>query len=260
MVEMLTAIAVLSLLIVMLAQITGLVSNAWINGQRDVNNFTKARAMLNLFTNDIQAGLFRSDLCAFPSDGSGGSLIKFYTQRLGIAPSGSTTRELSLVQYAYGSDQSTVAAMSTLQRGDLYFTWSDTPNAVTFGNTSDFGSNTPTARDAASGIVDYRVVFVYADGSLSTTYTVSTSNPLRAIGLTLAVVDDRTLKMLNTTQVQTLRSALDNTVTASSLTSWRSVKAIWENYTDTTMNWKTYPAGFGAGLKIFELYVNLNNH
>lgn len=255
--EMMTAVAVLSIMMVMLGQILGMVSAAWIDGQSHVNNFTKARAMLNIFASDIQSGLFRSDLCAFPSDGSGGTLIKFYTKRQGLIPGGGTARDISIVQYAYGSDQSTPASMSTLQRGDLYFSWTSDASAITFGNTADFGSNTPVARDTAAGVVSYKVVFVYADGTLSTTYTASTSNPLRAVGLTLAVVDDRTLQLLQAGQVQSLRQTFDTAVTASALAGTRSVKAIWEECENGTLNWNTYPKSLAVGLKIFEFYVNL---
>lgn len=257
--EMMTAIAVLSLIMIMLGQVLGTVSRAWVDGQRHVNNFTKARAMLNLFANDIQCGLFRNDLCAFPADNTGKTLIKFYTQRQGIIPLGGTPRTISLVQYAYNADQSTPTSMTTLQRGDLSVTWTATASAVTFGNTTDFGGNTPIARDTVAGVVNYKVMFVYADGTLSETYTANTSNPLRAVGLTLAVVDDRTLKLLKREQIEGLRNAFDETLTATALSNTRSVKAIWELYENSSLDWKSYPASLAFGLKIFEFYVNLTD-
>ncbi len=256
-VEMLTAIAVLSIMMALLGEILAMASRAWMEGQSNVNNFTKARAMLDTFATDIQSGLFRSDLCAFPADASGNTLTEFYTKRQGIVPAGGNGRDISLVQYLYGSDTTTTSGLTTLQRGDLYFDWTGSAGAIPFGNTTNFGNNAPTARDMAPGVVDYKVLFVYADGTVSRLYTVSSTNPLRAVGLTLAVVDDRTLKQLSAQQVQSLRSSLDGDVTDSAVTSNRSVKALWESYENSALNWSAYPKNLGEGLKIFELYVTV---
>jgi len=92
-VEMMTAIGVFTLIIVMLGQVLTTVNQAWVDGQRRVNNFTKARAMLDMFAHDIQAGVFRSDLAAFP-----GTDIAFYTKRPGaLAPGRDSYRELLVV-------------------------------------------------------------------------------------------------------------------------------------------------------------------
>jgi prepilin-type N-terminal cleavage/methylation domain-containing protein len=246
-VEMITAIAVLSLMMVMMGQILAMASHAWLDGERNVNNFTKARAMLDMFASDVESGVFRTDLAAFQ-----GTSIEFYTQRQGVAPSAGAVRSVSLVQYAYKTDQSTPVNMSTLQRGDMSIFWTASANSITFGDTTDFESNTPTFRDMVPGVIDYKPLFVYSDGTLSPTYTVITTNPLHAVGLTLAVVDDRTLGQLTTTQIQALRTAFDGAATGT-----RSVKADWEDYERTSLTWSAYPKSLGAGLKVFEIYVNL---
>lgn len=245
--EMLTAVAVLAMLMVILGKILGTTSRAWVDGQRKVNNFNKARAMLDIFARDIQSGVFRSDLAFFP-----GSAISFYTLRPGFLTSGGTVRGVSIVQYGYSSDQSSNTTATTLQRSDMAISWSSAASTMSFGNTSSFGSNTLNPRDTAPGVVCYKAVFVYADGGYLPTYVSNSSNPLCAVGLTLAVVDDQTLKQLSMDQVLALRAALKESAAGT-----RSVKAEWEDYFRDSSVWNSYPQSLKVGLKIFERYVIL---
>lgn len=238
-------------MIVMLGQILQMVSTAWTNGEKNVNNFTKARAMLEMFSRDIQSGVFRSDLAAFPLTGTV-TTASFYTQLPGVPSTSDPERHVSLVQYVYNPDQSTNVNMTTLQRGDMAISWDSAPTVLPFGDTTDFNGDTVTPRNTAPGVVDYKLLFVYANGSVSTTYTPSTTNPLRAVGLTLLVVDDQTLKLLTISQITALRATFDSSAVT---TGTRSVKADWENYLATSMSWSSYPKSLGIGMKVFERYV-----
>jgi hypothetical protein len=246
-----TAIAVLSLMMLMLGQILQLVGQAWTTGEKKVNNFTKARAMLDMFSRDIQAGVFRSDLAAFPLS-NGTTSASFYTQRPGVPATSDPERYVSLVQYGYNTGQTTTSSMTTLQRGDMAIAWDAAPGVLPFGDTVDFNGDTVTPRNTAPGVIDYKLLFVYANGSVSTTYTYNTSNPLRAVGLTLLVMDDQTLKLLTPTQITGLRTIFDSSTVT---TGTRSVRADWENYLATGMSWSAYPKSMGVGLKVFERYV-----
>lgn len=235
--EILVSVAVLSLMMVFLAKAIGTMGSTWQKGLQRINNFTKARAMLDLLTNDIQAGVFRSDLAAFPN-----SAIAFYTLRPGIGG----TRQLSLVQYAINTSDD----QSTLQRGDLAEKWDST---ISFGSTNDFGGASPTARDTASGVVGFELIFVQKDGSLSRAYSTSTNNPSVVVAVTLAVVDDQANQQLSSLhQATQLRGALKSAVSGT-----RSIRADWESYLASGLSWKSYPASLGTGLKIFERYVPL---
>ncbi len=236
-VEILTSIAVMAIMTAMLGTMILTMGHTWRDAQERVNNFTKARAMLDMLDNDLQGGLFRPDLPAFP----GGS-IEFYTLRPGISTT-QPVRNVSAVGYQISSN--------VLQRSDQSYHWSD---AVSFGSSATFPT-TGTARATAPGVVDFKVLFEQEDGTLSSTYSTSTTNPTRAIGITLAVVDDQTMLVLSAAQATTLRAALDGAISQT-----RSVKADWEGYLNGgSMNWKSYPAGLGVGLKIFERYVILPN-
>jgi hypothetical protein len=229
----------MAIMMAMLGAMILTMGHTWKDAQERVKNFTKARAMLDMMDNDLQAGLFRSDLPAFP----GGS-IEFYTLRPGISPT-QPVRNISAIGYQLPT------ASTVLQRSDQSYPWS---GASAFVTNATFPT-TGTARLTAPGMVDFKVVFEQADGTLSSTYSTSTTNPTRAVGITLAVVDDQTTLVLSASQIANLRAALNGATTQT-----RSVKADWESYLHGPgMNWKNYPSGLGTGLKIFERYVILPN-
>jgi prepilin-type N-terminal cleavage/methylation domain-containing protein len=265
-VEILVAIAVLGVLVLLLAQIFGTMNNVWLYGQGKVNNFTKGRAMLNLLENDIYAAVFRPDLAAFPTV-NGIVQCEFYTLRPGVPIETNTTlRNISLVKYAI-STTTTTPPTSTLERSDMPVSWSDAATYLTFGNTTAFVvAGTLTQRDTAPGVVAFQVVFVQANGSISTTTSSTTgtftpdfsasgtanTNPTRGIGVTIAVVDDQAMKLLTVTQVSSLQTGFAGAVTGT-----RSVKADWENYLNSTITWSNYPKSLSAGIGIFECYVSI---
>lgn len=246
-VEMLTAIAVLSLIVIGLGQILNMTTATWKRGQQESNNLEKARIMMDLFSRDLQCAILRNDLAAFPS-----GQIAFYTQRPGVANGSSgDSRDVSLVMYQMNNS-------NILQRFDFPTAWSSSPDVISFGNTSTLPKLTAAkSRDTVSGIVDYKVVFLYSDGTFNIIYDVTKTKLLRAVALTIAVIDDQTLLQLDKSQqtaskMGMLQTALDNV----SLGASSSYKAAWENYL-STMDWTPYPKGFGSGLRIFERYVTV---
>lgn len=238
-IEMLVAMAVLALITVVLAQMLSATSQTWLTGQAKANNFTKGRSMLDLLARDLQRGLYRNDLPAFP-----GGQVAFYTERPGFSGTTNAVRNLSWVHYNLGATTNTI-----LQRADLAVPW-NAANAVAFGT-----GNTPTGavpRDTAPGVVGFQIQFLYADGSMSTNY--NTTNRPRALAIGLAVVDDKTLERLQTDpfKIASLRNGF-----ASHATGTNSVKADWEEYLKTDLDWNTYPKSLASGLKVFERYVSL---
>gem|GEM_PF-6946421 len=229
-----TAIVVLAIVLVLLVKFAGIAGETWLGGEKQVNNLSKARAMLDLVARDAQAGVFRDDLPAFPPAISG--TLAFYTQRPGVpAVTGTgTVRGVSLVTYALDPDQ----GKTTLKRGDMAILWDSPAHSITFSNTNAFtssASGSVTLRDTAPGIVGFRVLFIQADGTTSGTYAgMSGTNPVLAMGVSLAVLDDRTLGRLNTPAISVLRQKFADPAT-----------------------WDNQPARLSPGLRIFERYVPL---
>jgi prepilin-type N-terminal cleavage/methylation domain-containing protein len=257
-VEMLVSLAIFSLLIISFTYVVELMNDTWIRGRAQVNDFTKARAMLDLMEHDLQAGLYRDDLPAFPIVG-GVSTLEFYTLRSGISTSTtpSTVRDVSLVQYGINSGSAGIGVASTLQRYDFAIAWSDVPlNTMVFGNLASFAVS-PTARDTAPGVLALQALFIGSNGTISTTYAPpSGANPTHCIAIAIAVASDQSLLQLNSTQLSNLQKGFKNAVTGT-----RSVKADWESYLNgNSMNWKQYPQSLATDLKTFERYVLLPNN
>ncbi|HEY8966756.1 MAG TPA: prepilin-type N-terminal cleavage/methylation domain-containing protein [Candidatus Methylacidiphilales bacterium] len=230
-VEVLVAVTVMVLLVGMMAAILGEMGKGWTSARSRVNNFTKARAMLDLMTFDLQGLLSRPDLPPFTAE-------SFYTQR--PAPGPGTSRSVSAIGYKLTD--------TTLQRASRQVDWANTGGVLAFGQAS---VPLPAADydDVASGVIDFKVLYLRSDGTLSGVYTADT----RAIGVTLAVVDDQTMVALGQAggAATRLHAELEE---SASLT--RSVKADWEGRL-RSMRWDGYPKPLGGALKIFERYVSL---
>lgn len=253
---MLTAVAILALLFVMLGGILGTMSRTWKEGQQRANNFTKARAMLDLLARDLQAGLYRPDITAFEFPASPTGAVKFYTQRPGVMSG--TARDISLVQY----QMITTSTGSTLQRGDSGYDWSVNSSSnstlIAFNNAALPNISSSNFRDTSPGIVGFKLLFVYASNTMTTVYpsplqTPTQSDPLKAVGITIAVVDDQAMDQLaSTNKLSILRTALQNAISGN-----RSVKSDWDTYLKSGLDWSTYPKSLATGLRIFERYVYL---
>jgi prepilin-type N-terminal cleavage/methylation domain-containing protein len=227
-VEVLVSMTVLTVMVGMFGTMMLSMGQYWQDAEKRVNNFTKARAMLDLMASDIQSGVFRSELSDFPTT----SLLAFYTERPGV---GTDPRDLSIVGYSLNG--------STLQRSCQAVAWTDVAQPLS-------SSTTLSPQDAAAGVLDFKMLFLQSNGTLSSTYGTNT----RAIGITLAVVDDDTLiRLTQANKVTALNTALEANASMT-----RSVKADWETYLNNGgMNWGIYPKGLGVGLKVFERYVYL---
>jgi prepilin-type N-terminal cleavage/methylation domain-containing protein len=246
-IELLVAMAVLALMTVLLAQMLQSTSQSWLGGQARVNNFAKARSMMDLMARDVQSGVFRSDLGMFAGSTAGQPFtnMAFYTLRPGVSTTaGGPVRDVSLVQYSMDS-------ASVLQRGDLAIAWTGSAASnITFGTTNALPELARiVSRETVSGVVGFQVLFMQRDGTLSKTYDPALSG--RGVAIGMAVVDDNTLKRLVTAgKVDDLQNALAN-----ALSGTNSVKAEWDAYLQSGFAWGNYPPNLARGLKIFERYV-----
>lgn len=276
-VEMLVAISIMGFMLVAMAQITTLAEQAWRTEQNRIDNFSKARAMLSLLTDDLQRAVFRGDLPIFgtgapavtPTVTSNGLYYftnttfaaAFYTRQPGLATNSTTAvRDVSLVSYSLSTSSTD---KMILQRSDLDVPWTGgTQNLVFQGDMSIPLANV-TAQEMAPGVVGFGLAFRRADGTLITpqdlaSYTgYNSSNPVVAIDVCLAVIGNQTLAMLSSTQVQTIQTTLAGAVTATNLnkTSSGSIKAMWDQQTLPTFYTAAYPKDIGVGLKTFECWV-----
>ncbi len=236
-IELLVATAVLALMVVGLAQLGGITSRSVGEGLRRADNFAKARAALELISQDVAGGVFRPDLAAFRDDG-GNFQPAFFSRRTGLGGD----RALSLVAYKVDP------AAGVLERASLAVPWSDTSGI-------DFGTATAIPRFAnltaadyqqlSSGIVRLEFFFLDSAGNYQAEY----SDTTRALGVAMAVLDGTGFALLNQSgQLAALQALLPPQLpvpTESYLVSWR-------NTLDDPAFASAFPEKIRSGLRVFE--------
>ena len=214
-IEILCACAVLTIILGLLFQMMAMMSKTWVAGRAKTENAVKARAMLDLATEDIAASVSRGDLPAF-RDESGNPALIFYTRRQGVVAQGNAdpVRPLSLISYRYDP------ADDSLDRHDLPIYWNSTSGPFNReGKIADASAlSGQPSREILPGVVTFCLAFLAGDQSLSRDYRPpDASNPYydpalnanapsydvtkvsRAVAVSVAVVDSRTLDLLKST-------------------------------------------------------------
>ena len=283
-VEMLVSVAILTFMMIMMVKIIGMAGQTWQVAQNHIDNFTKARSMLDLITSDLERAVIRGDLPIFGTGppvtptvtgsaptitGSGlyyftgtSFTTAFYTRLPGTPLTGGTTavRNVSLVSYVLNSGTQEGEDKIVLQRSDLYVPWTSGTNNLSFQ-----GDMTPLLQtmqqssndqiEVAPGVVGFHLIFRRADGSLidQSLYTgYNSANPVVAVNVGLAVIGTRTLMLLSAAQIAQIQAAL---APPSPWNSPAPIKAFWDQQVLTTSFYSLYPNFLGSGLKTFERWV-----
>jgi hypothetical protein len=264
-IEMLVSIAVLSLMVAAMAQMLGLIGNAWGQGTSRTDAFTKGRSTLDLIMGDIQRGVFRSDIPSFLSNAqsvstngasyfiNGSFTNAFYTRTPGV-DNGVSVRDVSLVSYALNSVNPGYGKVS-LQRAELPVPWATSgASQIPFGSDSTFMTllSQTTPQEVAPGVVGFQMLFRRQDGSVipCSSYTGEdfTHGPVIAIGVGIALVGKQALTEMSATQAATFAGQ----VGAVPITT--SAKSAWDQgIGPATLN--QYPKNLAFSFMTFERWV-----
>lgn len=241
--ELLTAMAVLALMVVVLAQLSGITSQSVSEGLRRVDNYSKARAALDLIAQDVSNGLFRGDLAAF-RDAGGSPAPVFFTRRVSIGGD----RALSLVSYEWDT------ANLRLRRGSRAIPWSGSPG-VSFGQTNSLPAAATLApqdfQSIADGIVRLEFFFLDRSGNPQSQYDSNTAT----VGVALATLDAQAMELLKSTgRLDALRTFLAPAGTPSP----EGVVAGWESSVRTDASFRDYPEPIRQGLRFFQRSFPIN--
>ena len=253
-VEVLVALAIFSIILVFLGVIITSVSSVSSIGRQNSENSGNARAILDLMSEELEAGVSRPDLnqTNWIALTDSGSSLTFYSRSTGSPPSSGTPpvasayRPLSFVEYMFNQ----TGTNSFLERGDQAVLWSDTPpTSLPLGYVNP-NLPAPTPGLVLDGVVAFQVTFLQNDGTLSFVYS-STSTV--AVAVSLGVVDSNSLKLLlNSGKLPSLSKALAKAATGSI-----DPKQSWENEINTSAVLSAYPQQVRSGLQFFERIVDL---
>jgi prepilin-type N-terminal cleavage/methylation domain-containing protein len=257
-VELMVALAVLTIMLIGLASAMGLVSRLWVSGASETDNFTKAHVVLNLLDRDIQMMVLRRDLAAFVDqngnavDSNGNPICAFYTNIAGNP--GTDSRTLSLVQYLL-STPTTTPTLQRLNSGMNFSTSSgSTPTVGTTGSLSPPANATLQTDTVFTGIIRFQIQFVDGTGTFlippyiptSSTGTVAgpftydfikpadTSNP-RAVVVSMLVLSNSAYTIATQSGSTTIAKLLADFPVGTSA-------SLPTGMISTTINGNTYPA------------------
>ena len=207
-VELMTAVTVLTLLVITFAQIIAIASQSTGLSLRRADSVGQARMILDRFGLDWDARLRRSDLLPSFSQGSGqasgNDAVLFYSQVNGFGSG--TLRPISEVGYFV------LNSPYSLQRFDYSSTWTTTGNPLPFLSTAPAVSppTFPTAnyQTLADDICRFEFCFqLKSTGQMVSTPPANFSD-VGAVVLGVAVLDKSTRKLITTNQISQLVSTL----------------------------------------------------
>jgi prepilin-type N-terminal cleavage/methylation domain-containing protein len=267
-IEMLVSVTIMSFMLILMSQIVGQTQSIWRAAQMRIDNFNKARSMLDLITDDLQRGVFRGDLPAFGTGAPAATPAAtdtglhyftqtsftnaFYTRRPGGGSGAAgAMRDISLVSYALNASAQGDDKI-VLQRSDLGVPWTNAQENISFQKDMTALLQNATPREVAPGVVGFRMLFRRADGSLidQRDYTgYDAENPVVAINFGLAVLGKESLSQLSGDQVAEIETRFSGAQIKG------GIKASWDENVLTSAFYQAYPASLGSGLKTFERWV-----
>ena len=258
--ELLVAMAVLTLLLLLCSQVLMVAISTWTSGRSQADNFSQARVALDIIARDLETAVLRKDTPAFFN--SSGPMLTFYTRQVGlISSNASGNRPISRVAYNVTTDSS---GNSVLRRS---------ANGFNFGDDMGYSPATWAVllaspsydADIGPGVLVLKYQFIGSDGldvmpaNVNPGWTASGATPgvgtLKAVTLSMAVIDAESLKVLNASGKL---AALQANFTADDPGQLRSFATAWQAQLDSAakpLATGTIPARAIDGIKVFERTV-----
>ncbi len=214
-IEMLVAMAVLSLLVVLIAQIIGMTSSTVSNSSQKLDAVAESRFTLDRLGIDLASRVNRPDVAQKFDKKSGNDELTFYSEVDGYQGE----RRVSLVGYRV--QESDGRRLFQLERGAQGTGTSHPP--IRFGP-----QTLPTIDDAdyevlSEGVLRLEFTFLKKDGKLSNTANADLSD-VRAVVVAIAVLDSSTRKIVNEGPIRLIAENLPNSVEGQDpLTGWHEM-------------------------------------
>lgn len=255
---MIVAMGVLTILMAILLQATGVVSSAWKSGLARVDSESQVRTIMSLVNRDVQSLVLRRDLPAFV-DSTGAPAFAFYTQVTG----GNGRRQLSLVEYFVNT--STPAQFVRAHRA-LDFVSSPSNPDLSLGNTNlpDTSSFHPTVaapseyEALSEGIIMFKWQGLNASGAYANSYVYNYNAPsdsgnTRAVVVSLLILDSAAYRVASRTgSLDLLKSKFTG-----SPASTQTYAQYWNTLIDSPTFGTDLPLPVRAGVRAFDLHVPL---
>jgi prepilin-type N-terminal cleavage/methylation domain-containing protein len=268
-VEMLVAMTILALLGVLTAGIMKTTTHVLRSGMNRADNFARARLALSLMQQDVNLGVFRSDLLVFPDNTATQTRFAFWAERQGVlstSPKEFGDRKLASLEYAVDRSASDELERG-LYRGSMGMAATDQLPLVT--TPADFPLADPPDTTSQNyeliglGVVDMRMQFLQRDGSLALKYQYDTSDPdaatnSLALMVSLAVIDKASMNLLKQQNKFSDIEAWLNKPTASEVTAY-SYAVQWEQNLKTATP-GSFPVSALQSIRFYDRLIMLPDY
>jgi prepilin-type N-terminal cleavage/methylation domain-containing protein len=270
-VELLVSMAILSIMLIAIASAIGYVSQLFTNSVGAVDNFAKARVLLNALDRDIQMMIIRRDVGAF-ADPTNGPACAFYTQVQGYP--GTDTRSLSLVQYSL-TNSATSSVLIRQNCGMNFVAGSGLTPEVGYNGTNllqltNSNFTTVPPETASTGVIAFKWQFIDGNGAINTpTSTTPFLSPYlapnsltnyRIVVISMVVLSSSAYKLaIQTGKLSTVIA--DFPTSPSNLTTaLPTYSQYWNNLLNNPAGGvfdTTLPAPIRGGIQVFERHIPL---
>jgi len=240
-VELLVALAVLSILVVVLAQVVSLTSQAIDINTRKLDAAGQARLFFDRLGADLAALPIRADLGVTFTKNPGNDTLQFYTAANGYGATTPPVRQISYVSYSIGAPPAPSTGPNCLIReadgmdwtaiGSVSFLPVPYPGAASFPNTTSANCDV-----LANGIFRMEFCYLVNTGSRAGQFvnTPKSGEQFSAIVVAVAALDRKSLNILTNAQVTQLAGDFADAQDGSDpLSDWTAAMAV---------------NGFGAGI------------
>jgi type II secretory pathway component PulJ len=261
-VELMVSMSILIIMLAMMASIVSSVSATSAHSFGRMDNFSKARAMLNLMRIDLERGVFRQDLPRFEKGTGTRSEFSFYTMRAGIIGLGGATRDRKISYVAYQLEEKNGRII--LQRRNRGDDWGVGNASVPLAWAAPAPSTEPRSpvwradepwRDTSEGVAGFDYAFIHRNGKMTRVFDASTSNPTVAVTVSLAVLSEPAETLANDRRkLDPLRQSLAQKAAGAAGDAW-SVKGTWDAWLDSADFVDSVPRPVAAGIRTYEATV-----
>ena len=255
-VEVLVAVSVLTIIFSILVSILGTMSSAWRTSRNQMDNFAKARALLNVLHNDLRNSVIRQDLPSFTENNK--NELSFFVRNFGQQKESKTARPLTYVTYAIIE----VNGRKVLERADHPYDFiGDIPDwqPHDVDDTTGIKLNQPSAaihRDVCEGILAFRYYFINEDGTTSSEFNTTGEARTKAVLVAFVVASEKASEFLREMDKtdELSRKLMSMTPSADG---WK-VKAKWKDYLLAPETLEEYPAQVLSSVRVYQRVTPIN--
>ncbi|MEM9444800.1 MAG: prepilin-type N-terminal cleavage/methylation domain-containing protein [Verrucomicrobiota bacterium] len=249
-IEVLVAVSVLTIIFSILVSILGTMSSAWSTSRGKMDNFSKARAILNLMHQDLSNSVIRQDLPSFTENKK--NELGFFVRNFGQRKESKSARPLTYV--TYGTIE--INGRKVLERVDHPYDFlGGAPDwqSLTSEDSLGFKLTQPSSairRDVCEGVLAFSYYFINENGTSSRIFNSSGDDRTTAVLVAFVVASEKAALFLQELDKTAELSKRLKDLSPSS-DGWK-VKASWQDFLTAPETYEEYPPEILSNIRVYQ--------